>query len=71
VLTLFIAAAQNAGSVWVRVVDDVSGAVFAQEISVDMPAGTQVLWPRPFTNNGATAAAVSFECIGDYVETDY
>ena len=40
VLTLMIAAAPNAGSVWVRVVDEVSGAVFEQEIT-SRPAGRQ------------------------------
>jgi len=70
VLTLFIAAAPNGGSVWVRVVDEVSGAVFEQEISADLPASTQFLSPRLFMNNGATAAAVAYDCSGVYVETD-
>ena len=42
VLTLFIAASPNAGSVWVRVVDEVSGAVFEQEVTADLPAGQPV-----------------------------
>ena len=71
VLTLFIAAAPNRSSVWVPLVDDVSGAVFEQEISADLPASTQFLSPRLFMNNGATAAAVAFDCSGVYVETDY
>ena len=37
VLTLYIAAPPNGGSVWVRVVDEVSGAVFEQE-NTDRPA---------------------------------
>jgi hypothetical protein len=41
VLTLFIAASPNAGSVWVRVVDEVSAAVFEQEITTDLPASNQ------------------------------
>jgi len=52
VLTLFIATSPNGGSVWVRVVDEVSGAVFEQEISADMPATTQFLSPRLYMNNG-------------------
>ena len=40
VLTLFIAAPPNGSSVWVRVVDEVSGAVFEQEITADLPAAT-------------------------------
>jgi len=59
VLTLFIAAAPNGSSVWVRVVDEVSGAVFEQEITADLPANTLFLSPRLFMNNEATAAAVA------------
>lgn len=71
VLTLFIAAPPNGSSVWVRVVDEVSGAVFEQEITADLPANTQFLSPRFFMNNGATAAVVSYDCSGVYVETDF
>ena len=70
VLTLFIAAPPNGSSVWVRVVDEVSGAVFEQEITADLPANRQFLSPRLFMNNGATAAAVAYDCSGVYVETD-
>ena len=38
VLTLFIAVPPNSSSVWVRVVDEVSGAVFEQEITADLPS---------------------------------
>ena len=71
VLTLFVAAPSNGGSVWVRVVDEVSGAVFELEITADLLANTQFLSPRVFMNNGATAAAVVYDCSGVYVETDY
>ena len=71
VLTLYIAAPPNGSSVWVRVVDEVSGAIFEQEITADLPAATQFLSPRLFLNTGATAAAVAFDCAGVYVETDY
>ena len=71
VLTLTIAAAPNASSVWVRVVDEASGAVFEQEVTADLPAANQFLAPRLFMNNGATAAAVAFDCAGVYLETDY
>ena len=71
VLTLFVAAPSNGGSVWVRVVDEVSGAVFELEITADLLANTQFLSPRVFMNNGATAAAVAYDCSGAYVETDY
>lgn len=71
VLTLFIAAPSNGSSVWVRVVDEVSGAVYEQEINADLPANTQSLSPRLFVSNGATVAAVAFDGSGVSVETDY
>lgn len=71
VLTLFIAAPPNGSSVWVRVVDEVSGGVFQQEIIADLPANTQFLSPRLFMNNGAAVAAVAYDCSGVYVETDF
>ncbi len=64
VLTLYIAAPPNGSSVWVRVVGEVSGAFFGQEIITDLPAATQFLAPRLNRNNGTTAAAVALECSG-------
>jgi hypothetical protein len=54
----------------VRVVDEVSGAVFEQEITADLPAATQLLSPRLFLNSGATAAA-AYDCAGLYLKTDF
>ena len=71
VLTLFIAAPPNGSSVWVRAVNEVTGAVFEQEITADLPANTQFLSPRLYLNTGATAAAVAYDCAGLYLETDY
>ncbi len=71
VLTLFIAAPPNGSSIWVRVVDEVSGAVFEKEITADLPGATQFLSPRLFMNNGATAAAVAYDSAGVYLETEY
>lgn len=71
VLTLFIAASPHGSSVWVRVVDEVSAAVFEQEITADLPTNTQFLSPRMFMNNGPAATAVAYDCSGVYVETDY
>jgi len=71
VLTLYVAAAPNAASVWVRVINEVSGAVYETEIIADLPANTQFLSPRFYLNTGATAAAVAYDCSGLYVETDY
>jgi hypothetical protein len=61
---LTIAATPNASSAWVRVVDEVNGAVFEQEVTADLLAANQFLAPRLFMNNGATAAAVAFELLG-------
>ncbi|EEW24408.1 DUF2793 domain-containing protein [Rhodobacter ferrooxidans] len=71
VLTLYIATPPNGSSVWVRVVGEVSGAIFEEEIIADLPANTQFLSPRFYLNNGATAAAVAYDCAGLYLETDY
>lgn len=48
VLTLFIAAPPNGSLDWARVVDEVSGAVFEQEFTADLPANTLFLSPRLF-----------------------
>ena len=71
VLTLFIYSAPNGSSIWVRVVEEVSDTVAEFEITTNMPANTQLLSPRNYMNNGATAAAVAYDCSGVYIETDY
>lgn len=56
-------------------VNEVSGAVFEQEITADLPAATQLLSPRLYTrlymNTGVTVAAVAYDCAGVYLETDF
>ena len=54
-----------------RLVEEVSGAVVEAMLDTDIPAATQLLSPRNYMNNGATAAAVSYDCSGVYVETDF
>ena len=49
-------------SLWVRVIGDVSGAVFDQEITEDLRANTQFLSPRPFMNDGAIADGSGLCC---------
>jgi hypothetical protein len=71
VYTLFIYAAPNGSSIWVRVVEEVSGAVFEAEYSTDIPASTVFLSPRNYLNNGGALAAVAYDCSGVYLETDY
>jgi hypothetical protein len=46
VLTLYVAAAPNAASVWVRVVNEVTGAVFEAEITTDLPSTSTLAPPR-------------------------
>ena len=55
--TQFIAAPPNGN--WVRVVDEVQGAVFEHEITADLPANAQFPSPRLDMNNRAAAAAVT------------
>ncbi|MFV0301691.1 MAG: DUF2793 domain-containing protein [Paracoccus sp. (in: a-proteobacteria)] len=71
VMTVFILAAPNSDQIGIRVVEEVSGAVAEVTISTDLPAPTQLLSPRNYLNNGTTAAAVSYDCSGVYVETDF
>ncbi|SIS92196.1 DUF2793 domain-containing protein [Phaeovulum vinaykumarii] len=71
VLTLTIVAAPNGTEVGIRVVEEVSGTAAEATITTDMPASAQLLSPRNYLNNGATAAAVAYDCSGVYVETDY
>lgn len=54
-----------------RVVDEVRGAVFEQEVTTSPPAANQFLAPRLFMNNGTTAAPVAFDCSVVYLETDF
>jgi hypothetical protein len=71
VLTLFIAALPNGSYVWVRIVDEVSGVVFKQEITTDLPADTQFLSPRLLMNNSVAVAAVAYDCAEVYLEMDF
>ena len=71
VLTLTIAASPNGTDIGVRIVEEVSGAVAEFTLTADIPAATQLLSPRNYMNNGATSAAVAYDCSGVYVETDY
>lgn len=64
VLAHYIAAAPNGASAWGRLVNEVTGEAFEQEITVDLPATTQFLSPRLDMNNGVTAAAVAYDCSG-------
>lgn len=71
VLTLTLVAAPNGTDIGVRIVEEVSGAAVEFALDTDIPAATQLLSPRNYMNNGATAAAVAYDCSGVYVETDY
>ena len=70
-LPLFIAAPLNGSSIWLRLVDDLSGSVLEPAIAQDLLAITLFLSPRLYLYKAATAAAVAYDCSGVYVETDY
>ncbi|WP_374391818.1 hypothetical protein [Tabrizicola sp.] len=70
-LTLTIWCPAAGTSIWLRAVNELTGAVFEQEVTTDLPQAATFLAPRLFLNNGATAAAVAFECTGLYLETDF
>lgn len=40
-------------------------------LDTEIPAATQLLSPRNYINNGATAAAVAYDCSGVYIATDF
>ncbi|MFN3973418.1 MAG: hypothetical protein ACK4L4_19040 [Gemmobacter sp.] len=63
--------APSAASVWVRVVEEVSGAIAEVELTTNLPAATQLMSLRNYMNNGSPAAAVTYDCPGVYLETDY
>lgn len=53
-----------------RVVDEVSGLVFKEEITTDLPANTQFLSPRLFMNNSVPVVAVAYDCAEVYFDMD-
>ena len=63
---------RTAVGIGVRVVEEVTGAVF-ESGDHHRPARQRrsSCRPRNYMNNGATAAAVAYDCSGVYVETDY
>lgn len=64
VLALTLLAAPNSSGAGVRVVEEVSGAVVEIMLDTGITAATQRVSPRNFMNNGATAAAVAYDCWG-------
>ena len=68
-LTLYCA--PNASSVFYRVERLNTGHVAEGTITTDLPANTTLLSPQIWRNNGATAAAVGIDIVGQYLETDY
>lgn len=70
-MTIVLWAPPNGSSVWARIVNEETGAVFEHEITTDFPAATTFLGARLYMNNGATAAAVAYDCVGIYLETDF
>jgi hypothetical protein len=71
VLTIFIYAEPNGSGIGIRVVEEVSGAVFEDFYTTGIPNDVFFMSPRNYMSNGATATAVSFDCAGVYLESDY
>lgn len=71
IITLYIAATPNSTDIGVRVVEEVSGAFAEFTLTTDIPAVAQLLTIHNYMNNGATAAAVSYDCTGVYIETAF
>ena len=71
VLTFYIGTPLDGRSVRVRVVDEISGAVFEQEIIADIASSSQFLCLRLYISTGAKAAAVVCDCAGVYLEPDF
>ena len=69
--TLYMACAPNAGSIFARVVNEGTGKSADYELTSGIPAQNMFLAPRVHLDNGATAAAVTLDCYGVYVESDY
>lgn len=70
-ITLTIWCPAVSTSIWLRAVNELTGAVFEQEATTDLPQAVTFLAPRLFLNNGPTAAAVAFGCTGHCLETDF
>ena len=66
---------RGSGMTWVgraiRRLEDPALVTGRGRFTADLPATTQFPAPRFFMNNGATAAAVAYDCSGLYIETDY
>lgn len=71
VYTLIIYSPPNGSSIFARVVNETTGNAVEYELTTDIPAATTFLSVRNYMNNGATAAAVAYDCSGVYLETDY
>lgn len=73
VLSLYIFAAQNDSAITVRLVNEVTGAVFEKvlEGASVLPQNNLMMAFKQHIDNGATAAVASFDCYGVYLETDF
>ena len=69
-LYLYQAPAPDNADTWFRLVNDETEQVAEYRLTTPLATGRSVVW-RSHLNNGATAAAVSFETCAWYLETDY
>jgi hypothetical protein len=69
--TFVIRCSSNGSQVFVRATNDITDVSVELTLTTDLPANTTFLSVRNYMNNGGTAAAVSYDCTGVYLETDY
>lgn len=69
-LYLYQGPAPDNAETWFRLVNEDTEQVAEYRLTSPLSTGRSMVW-RSHLNNGATAAAVSFECCGWYLETDY
>lgn len=67
---LYQGPAPDNADTWFRLVNEDTEQVAEYRLTTPLATAKSMAW-RSHLNNGATAAAVSFECCGWYMETDY
>ena len=71
VLTLYVYSEPNGDSLYVRVVNEATGAAQEFEFTTAIPLPNSFLAPRLHMDNAAATTAVEFDVYGVYVESDY
>jgi hypothetical protein len=68
---LILFCAPNGSTIGYRIERLNTGHVAEGTLSTDLPTNTTLLSPQVWRNNGATAAAIGIDVVGQYAETDY